>query len=233
MLPLCTRWVSVTCAWMEGPGLLPSLRNAGALRMALQRYARRTAIKEGSDVATKDQESAVRSYLQALKDPDSLRDDKAVNELERKLNRTSDPLERVKLRGQLDRARRIDPAVYEEGFVAHAKQWAEEHGVTAEAFKAEGVSDEVLARAGLDGGRRRSRAASSRSRTRVSRDDVRATIRQHRSFTLPQIKEKTGASRETVRAVIKELTDAGEVERAGSDESHSGRGRAPTAYRRA
>lgn len=183
-------------------------------------------------MTTKTQEAAVRNYLQALKDPESLRDDKTINDLEKRIGSTDDPLERVKLRAQLEQAQRIDPSAYEDGFIAHAKEWADQHGVTAESFKAEGVSDDVLARAGLDGARRRRRTATGGRRRRVSRDDVRNAIRQHKSFTLPQIQSKTGASRETVRAVIKELLNAGEVETAGTDESHTGRGRAPTAYER-
>lgn len=183
-------------------------------------------------MATKTQEAAVRNYLQALKDPESLRDDKTISDLEKRLERTDDPLDRVKLRAQLEQAQRIDPSAYEDGFIAHAKEWASEHGVSAESFKAEGVADEVLARAGLDGARRRRRTTGGSRRRRVSRDDVRNAIRQHKNFTLPQIQSKTGASRETVRAVIKELLNAGEVETSGTDESHTGRGRAPTAYQR-
>lgn len=183
-------------------------------------------------MATKTQEAAVRNYLQALKDPETLRDDKAISDLQKRIERAEDPLERVKLRAQLEKAQRIEPGAYEDGFIAHAKQWADEHGVSAESFKAEGVSDDVLARAGLDGVRRRRRGQAAGRRRRVSREDVRNAIRQHRSFTLPQIQNKTGASRETVRAVIKELLTAGEVETAGTDQSHTGRGRAPTAYQR-
>lgn len=185
-------------------------------------------------MATKAQETAVRTYLQALKDPELLRDDKAISDLQKRLEASNDPLERVRLRAQLDQAERVEASAYEDGFVQHARAWAQEHGVSAESFQAEGVSEEVLARAGFDGTRRRRRRASGGGRRqRVSRDDVRHAIRQHNHFTLPQIQTKTGASRETVRGVIKELLDGGEIERAGTDQAHKGRGRAPTAYQRA
>lgn len=184
-------------------------------------------------MATKAQETAVRTYLQALNDPELLRDDKAISDLQKRLNDTDDPLERVRLRAQLDQAQRVEASAYEDGFVQHARAWAQEHGVSAESFQAEGVSEGVLARAGFDGTRRRRRASGGGRRQRVSRDDVRHAIRQHKHFTLPQIQTKTGASRETVRGVIKELLDGGEIQRAGTDHAHKGRGRAPTAYQRA
>lgn len=182
-------------------------------------------------MASKAQETAVRDYLQALKDPESLRDDKAIAELQTRLDDADDPLERVQLHAQLDQVQRVDPSAYEDGFVTHAKAWAVQHGVSAEAFKAEGVSEDVLARAGLASGRRR-RPATGARRRRVSREEVRQAMRQHKHFTMPQIQHKTGASRETVRAVIKELFEGGEVEDAGPDKSHTGRGRAPTRYQR-
>lgn len=185
---------------------------------------------------TETQDAAVRDYLRALKDPESLRDDDAVSDLERRLERAEDPLERVKLHAALERARRVDPGAYEEGFVTHAKQWAREHGVSGESFKAEGVSDEVLARAGLAGGPRRrpsaGRAPAERARRRVSRDEVRTVVRQYRTFTRPEIQKETGASRETVRAVLEELLDAGEVRHAGPDESRTTRGRTASVYER-
>lgn len=183
-------------------------------------------------MASKTQETAVRDYLQALKDPESLRDDKAIADLQKRLDDAGDPLERVKLRAQLDQAQRVDPSAYEDDFVAHAKQWAQEHGVSADSFKAEGVSEGVLARAGLDSARRGRRRSTAGRRTRVSRDDVRQAMRQYKQFTLPQIQHKTGASRETVRAVIKELLEGGEIEHAGTDQAHQGRGRVPSAYQR-
>lgn len=183
-------------------------------------------------MATNTPEAAVRAYLQALTDPDSLRDDEAIAELEQQLEGSDDPLERLKLQGQLEQAQQVTPDTYEDGFIAYAKQWADEHGVSADAFQAEGVPKTVLRRAGLDGGRATRRNNRPARKAQVSRDDVRTAVRSHRSFTLPQIQSKTGASRETVRTVIKESLDAGEIENVGRDDSQQGRGR-PTLYRRA
>lgn len=178
------------------------------------------------------QEAAVRNYLQALQDPESLRDENAIDHLQKRLDDTEDPLERVKLRAELERAQQVDPRAYEDGFVTHAKQWAREHGVSATSFRAEGVSHDVLARAGLARARPRRLASASNRPRRVSRDEVRNAMRQHKSFTMPQVQLETGASRETVRAVLKELLDAGEVHHAGTDDSHTTRGRAASLYQR-
>lgn len=183
-------------------------------------------------MATNTHEEAVRAYLQALTDPDALRDDESIAELQERLERSDDPLERVKLQGHIEQATQVRPDAFEDGFIAHAKEWADEHGVSATAFQAEGVPRTVLRRAGLDGGRSPSRRHQPARKAPVSRDDVRAVVRTHTSFTLPQIQSKTGASRETVRTVIKESLNAGEVEKVGPDDTQQGRGR-PTRYRRA
>lgn len=183
-------------------------------------------------MATNAQEAAVRAYLQALTDPDTLRDDKGIAELQKRLERSDDPLERVKLQGQIEQAKHVRPDAFEDGFIAYAKEWAEEHGVSATAFQAEGVPKTVLRRAGLGGGGTARRRAQPARKTQVSRDDVRAAVRSHTTFTLPQIQSKTGASRETVRTVIKESLNAGEIEKLGPDDSQQGRGR-PTRYQRA
>lgn len=183
-------------------------------------------------MATNAQEAAVRAYLQALTDPDALRDDEGIAELQERLEHSDDPLERVKLQGQIEQATQVRPDVFEDGFIAHAKEWADEHGVSATAFQAEGVPRTVLRRAGLDGGRSARGRAQPARKAQVSREDVRAAVRTHATFTLPQIQSKTGASRETVRTVIKDCLNAGEVEKVGPVDSHQGRGR-PTQYRRA
>lgn len=179
---------------------------------------------------TESQDAAVRHYLQALKDPDSLRDDEAISQLQRRLEHTEDPLERLELRAELERAQQVDPGAYEYGSIAHAKRWARAHGVSSASFKAEGVSDDVLARAGLIEGRRSQRSPATSRRRRVSRDQVRQAMRRYQAFTMRQIQNDTGASRETVRAVLNELLDAGEIQAAGTDQAHTGRGRASTMY---
>lgn len=57
-------------------------------------------------MVSKTQEAAVRNYLQALKEPESLRDDTAIADVQTRLENSDDPLERVRLRAQIDQAQR-------------------------------------------------------------------------------------------------------------------------------
>jgi hypothetical protein len=100
-------------------------------------------------------EQAVRDYLTALSDPDKLRDPDRISELTQRLEATDDPLERLRLRAELAQAQAPDTDALERDFVTHAKQWADDKGVSAAAFQEEGVPRDVLRQAGLDGGRGR------------------------------------------------------------------------------
>lgn len=184
-------------------------------------------------MASTTAEQAVRNYLTALKNPSSLRDDNEVEDLEKRLESTDDQVERVMLRQRLLEARTPSAERYEDDFVTHAKQWAEEQGVTASAFTAEGVPATVLRRAGfrVSGGRGARRRSTSGSRTRVSSDEVRKALPKG-TFTVKAVQEKTGASAAAVRKVIQEAVQAGEATEVGADPDHTGPGRAPTLYRR-
>lgn len=183
------------------------------------------------------QDSAVRSYLVSLRDPAALRDDARVNELKAKLEESSDALERLQLRQRLMEAESPSLESYEDAFVEHAKAWAESHGVSMDAFEAEGVPSAVLRRAGFRttrGGRRRgprTRVRATRTRARVSADEVREAIPSG-VFTVKDLQEKSGASAAVVRRVVQEEVQAGRVSDEGPDPDHSGPGRAPTLYKR-
>lgn len=183
-------------------------------------------------MATANAESAVRNYLAALKDPASLRDDKNVAELRKKLENSNDELERLQLRQQLNEAENPSLEQFEEAFVEHAKSWAGKAGVGEQAFLDEGVPGHVLRRAGFrvptGRGRRRGRG---RTRSRVSAEQVRAAIPKG-SFTIKRLQERTGASPAVVRRVVQEEEQAGRLAVEGTDRSQTGPGRAPTLYRR-
>ena len=86
---------------------------------------------------------AVARYLAAIRGGD------AVERLREELASAVDPLERVRLADLLAAAESSRPVQHEEGFVRNAKTWSELHEVSGVAFRAEGVCEEVLARAGL------------------------------------------------------------------------------------
>lgn len=182
-------------------------------------------------MASKSAESAVRTYLTALRDPSSLRDEGRLAQLQSDLDSSSDELERLRLRQQLLDLESPSVSQYEDDFITHAKAWADEHGVTAKAFEAEGVPGQVLRRAGLAVGTRGRKGRRSGTRTRVTVDEVRALIPRG-SFTIRALQEASGASPAVVRKVVTEELAAGSVKEVGPDPDHRGPGRSPTLYKK-
>lgn len=179
-------------------------------------------------------DSAVRNYLVALRDPSSLRDDDSIAALTQQLESSTDELERLRLRQQLLDHETPSIERFEDDFVTHAKAWADEQGVGAKAFEAEGVPAQVLRRAGFSVGRGRQggrRQSSGRTRTRVTVDEVRAAIPRG-SFTIKKLQEASGASPAVVRKVVQEELAEGRLQEKGTDPDHRGPGRAPTLYRK-
>ena len=177
-------------------------------------------------------DSAVRNYLAALRDPSSLRDEEALTALQERLDASADDIERLQLRQQLLDAQTPSVERYETEFVTHAKAWAEEHGITAQAFEAEGVPGNVLRKAGLAGGGGRGRRTRrTGTRTRVTVDQVRAAIPRG-AFTIKTLQETSGASPAVVRKVVAEELEAGRIKDHGADPDHRGPGRAPTLYKK-
>ena len=187
-------------------------------------------------MATSAAESAVRDYLVALRDPSSLRDEQKIKELHERLDAAEDELERLQLRQQIMDAETPQLSRYEEAFITHAKAWADEKGISAKAFAAEGVPLQVLRRAGFSVGRgrgpsRRGGRAGTRTRTRVTSEEVRKAIPKG-TFTIKQLQERSGASPAVVRKVVEEEIAAGRVTREGTDPDHTGPGRAPVLFKR-
>lgn len=183
-----------------------------------------------------DPAQAVADYLRWLADPASVSVD--TSELERRLAESADPLERLELRSELERASDVGPQL-ESAFVAHAATWAEQRDVTAAAFEAEGVDRSVLERAGLVAGRRGSSAKARAGRPRakrISRDtllDIVNGYEQGETFTVSDLQDQAGGGTDqTVRGVIADLVAKGDVEDQGPDPDHGGRGRPPTRYRK-
>lgn len=173
----------------------------------------------------------MRNYLVALKDPDALLDEDHIGKLQQRLEESDDQLERLRLRQELEDAQRPSVENFENEFITHAKAWADEQGVGASAFAAEGVPDDVLRKAGLlRGGRGTRRRGPGRAR-RVTAEEVRAAIPAG-PFTIKDLQERSGGSIATVRNVVKEAEETGLIEAQGTDPDHRGPGRSPTVYRR-
>ena len=183
-------------------------------------------------------ELAVRNYLTALRDPSSLRDTQTISQLQQQLESSGDDLERLRIRQQLLEMDSPSVQRYEDEFVTHARAWADDNGVSAEAFVGEGVPGSVLRRAGFSvgrggGGTRRGsrRSSGTRRRSRVTVAEVRAAIPRGQ-FTIKDLQEASGASPAVVRKVVQEELEAGRLSDEGTSKKHSGPGRAPTVYKR-
>lgn len=180
-------------------------------------------------------ETTVRKYLEALKDPSSLRDDEAIADAESKLDGESDPITRLKLQQELAELNTPSMDKVEDAFVVVAKAWAEDVGITGKAFAAEGVPAATLRRAGFAvsgrGGRRKSSGGGKRRGSRVTTEMVIDAIPKG-TFTLRSLRELTGASPAVVRKAVTAEEEAGRVVEAGPDPDHSGPGRAATLYRK-
>ena len=211
-------------------------------------------MSDAADPESVEAERAVRQYLQWLADPAALVDPELIASLEAEVAAATDPLELLKLRSKLQRAREVDGDRFRVAFIRWAKSWADRHEVTVDAFRDAGVDDTLLRAAGLGlNGQARGRRPSSAGSTssggtassgagRVSAAGPRgasvsvASIKQavaawSGEFVLADVVAKIGGSPMTVRKAVDELVEAGTVRRIGPRQSHHGPGRAPTVFR--
>ena len=188
--------------------------------------------------AKPDAETAVRQYLLYLEDPGQLRDDAEIQTKAAAVEAAVDPIDKLKALADLDRVTKIDEGPLREGFVAHAKAWAEQSGVPVSGFRELKVPDDVLHAAGFDvpatGRRGRGAGPAGRQRAKaVSVEEIQTyVLAQTDTFVLADIINGIGGSQATVRKAIDELIDAGQIEKLGPIPGYTGRGRAPTQYHR-
>ncbi len=179
-------------------------------------------------------EETVRTYLTALRDPESLRDEDLIAEKTAKLESADDPISRLMLQEEIRKLAAPSLESVEDEFVVHAKAWADEVGISGKAFAAEGVPTQVLRRAGFDvGGTTKAKRSTTRrsSGTRVTTEEVIAAMPSG-SFTVKMLKESSGASPAVVRKAINAEQEAGRLVEIGPDPDHSGPGRAATLYKK-
>ena len=182
-------------------------------------------------------EHAVRQYLTFLADPSKLVDPDEVAALEAKANDTDDPIEKLLALSALERARVADGERAKLGFILHARAFADQHDVSAAAFRQLGVPDDVLEAARLVTGdpRQRGRRSDPAPPTRRPQVPVAAikdaALGIDGPYTLVDVSERAGGSPGSVRKAVDELVAEGRVERLGPDPDHRGRGRAPLRYR--
>jgi hypothetical protein len=179
---------------------------------------------------TTPNENAVRLYLTALTNPESLIDKTLIADLEKRLAKSTDVIERLRLTSDLRKSQSPDVDELETAFVAHAAAYASEAGLTRADFAAIGVPASVLRRA-FEGEVPAGRKVASR---RVGFDEVKSaivTIKKGTTFTMLSVNVPGHPT--TIKRAVNELIEEGKVERIGPDPDHSGRGVRPILYRRA
>jgi hypothetical protein len=189
----------------------------------------------GTDVLDDTAESAVRNYLLFLENPSKLIDQELVGTLRKKAEQTDDPIERLKIYAEIDRAESSDETKYRRDFVRHAKAWAEANKVGVAAFRQLKVGDDVLRSAGLlatpRGVAKQRKQASISSRGSVTAEAIKAHVRGlHGKFTMADIQSSIGGSPMTVRKGVQALVLDGTIKRLGPTRDWRGRGRAPIEF---
>jgi len=188
--------------------------------------------------ASSANEGAVRSYLVYLEDPSALHDEAEIAKRSEAVEKATDPIDKLKALAALAEASTIDEVPLREGFIAHAKAWAEAQGVPLSAFQQLKVPDDVLREAGFGlpapKGRNRRGAEDGRQRARpVPVEEIKAhVLAQAGPFLLADVMASVGGSQATVRKAIDDLVNTGDVDKLGPVPDYNGRGRAPIQYER-
>jgi hypothetical protein len=187
-----------------------------------------------ADLASAEQ--AVRQYLAWLSNPDLLRDEARISDLRAKADGETDPIAKLRIFTELERASAVDAEGVKLAFIQHAKAWADGNDVTAGAFRLLGVDEVMLAAAGLIGGARKRNRRVDAGGHRAA--NVSAIVIKQRvgslddAFTLSDLMNDVGGSPATVRKAVEEMIADGSVEKLGPIAHHAARGRAPIQYRR-
>lgn len=185
---------------------------------------------------------AVESYLTFLKNPDALVNRELVSTLKERMSGVSSPLEQLQLLSALHSAESVDESSITESFVKNAAEYARREKIAPEAFIQFGVPTDVLRAAGLLPGSgpkkaaRPSKAAKPASartgsigRPGTGRAAVLDAIPSS-PFTIKELESLSGISTVTVRKVVEDLVNSGELFVCAPDGTHTGRGPAPRRY---
>jgi hypothetical protein len=181
-------------------------------------------------------DEAVRNFLAYLADPASIVDQSKIDALNAAVKAEKDPLAKVILMSDLDRAQNVDASVVRGDFIIHAAEWARANSVTNGAFQQMGVLNEVLAAAGLLGkkGRGKAKGSTGPRGTRapgVRSEGIRAAVSAKSGiFTISEVARDTGATVATVTKVMNAMVDEGALKNLGQAEKTGARGRAPVQF---
>jgi hypothetical protein len=181
-------------------------------------------------------EEAVRNYLAYLSDPASIVDQPKIDALNASVKAEKDPLAKLKLISERDRAQNVDASAVRGDFIVHAAEWAKVNNVTSGAFQQMGVGNDVLTAAGLLGkkGRGKAKGSAAPRGTRapgVRSEGIRTAIAAKSGiFTISEIAKDTGATVATVTKVVNGMVEEGSIKNRGQAEKTGARGRAPVQF---
>lgn len=192
-------------------------------------------------MATKKTVDGIRDYLNSLgQDNKPIVNKEAVKSLKADIKGTSDPIEKLRLMAQLESEEAgvvPDNSGLEAVFVAEAKDWAEEEGISVASFQALGVPDDVLRRAKFDvltGGRKPSASITSSRKPRVPYETYKeAAIKLGSGWKVSDLGKAIDRDPGTATTYVKKLVADGVIKVVGDDPNHDGRGRAPKLYAKA
>ena len=179
-------------------------------------------------------ETAVRRYLLSLTDPDALLDRDRADDLEKQIATTDDPLDKLRLYGELHRCTTVDKDELTAEFIRHARTWARSHDIPPSAFETYGVPRQVLDEAFTSIGRAQ-RGAPRRPRERkVTYAQAKELILgQDDTFTGRDIVTALGGNGSgTVSTAMRRLRAEGLIEQVGQAAKHPDmRGAPPMLWR--
>lgn len=191
-------------------------------------------------MSTKKVEDGIRRYLESLGQSNKpVVDREAVKALKAQIRVEGDVINKAKLLSELEReeAGRVPDFSGDEAvFVAEAKAWADDAGVSGAALLSVGVPAEVLRRAGFEvkatttGASRRSGATGSRAPA-IPIEEVAVVARKLGSgWKIADLAKALDREPMTVRNYVTKLVEQKVISDLGEDPKHDGRGRAPKIY---
>lgn len=189
-----------------------------------------------AELDVEEADRAVREAVLLHTDARSLQNENRISELQASIEQETDPVERVKLRAELEKEYKVDEKDIERRFVKYAKRWTNHYGVSVESLRSEGIPPRLLKRAGFTvrggAGPEKRTSYAGHGNQRVTQADVIEWLNKATTgsrFTLHDLQQHTGCSAGTARSALEALGD--KIVSEGPDPDHSGPGRAPNVFR--
>jgi len=181
---------------------------------------------------TKEADEAVQNYLTWVQNRESLINQARVDELTKKLEAVTDPIEKLKIFTELSVEQEAPEERYLQPFLKHAVEWAEENEIPVDGFQWMGVQRKHLITAGFEvkgrGGPRRRDTANTVTAQMIMDQLAK---KNWTFFTKPMLMELTGALPSTTTTAVNTMIEKGiAVQTDKEDPNHKGRGAKAIVY---